>query len=150
MVAAFALGIFVLSRAFPTGGEGAPVTPSETTPPAGATSPAPEVATESPAPTTREPSEIRVQVLNGTDVQGLADDTAGLLEDEGYDVREIADAQNKPYEITEIFFKRGFEADAQALADTYFPGAELKDTAPDAPVSITVILGLDYAEQQGA
>lgn len=151
VVAAFVLGIFVLSRAFPTGGEGAPVTPSETGAPGGATSPAPEVTTESPAaPATHEPGEIMVQILNGTDVQGLAEDTAGVLEDDGYDVQTIGDAQNKPYEISEIFFKRRFEADAQALAETYFPGAELKDTAPDADVSITVILGVDYAEQQAS
>ena len=147
VIAAFALGIFVLSKAFPSGGEAVPITPTQTTPPpATGASPAPEVTTEPETPPTHEPSEIAIQVLNGTDVQGLAEDTAALLEDEGYEVTTIEDAQNKPYEVTEIFFKKRFEADAEVLRDSYFPGAELQDTAPDAPEDITVIVGLDYAE----
>jgi hypothetical protein len=150
VVAALALGIFVLSRAFPSGEEAAPVTPGgpATTAPPAETSPPPEQTTPD-APQTHEPSEVSIQVLNGTDVAGLGAETAEVLEAEGYDVPTIEDAQNKPYEVTEIFFKRQFEADAQALRDRFFPGAELQNTAPDAAVSITVILGLDYAQAQG-
>jgi hypothetical protein len=150
VIAALALGIFVLSRAFPSGEEAAPVTPggAPTTAPPTGTSPAPD-ATTPEAPPTHQPSEISIQVLNGTDAAGLGQDTAELLEDEGYDVPTIGDAQNKPYEVTEIFFKRRFEADAAVLRDRFFPGAELHNTAPDAAVAITVILGLDYAQGQG-
>jgi hypothetical protein len=108
------------------------------------------VTTEPEAPATNEPGEIALQVLNGTDVSGLAADAAEILEADGYDVRTVDDAQNKPYEVTEIFFKRRFEADAQVLRDQYFPDATLQDAAPDAQVSITVIIGEDYADAQGA
>lgn len=151
VIAALALGIFVLSKAFPSGDEAAPITPSQPTEPtATGTTPSPEVTTEPDAPVTHEPSEIALQVLNGTEIGGLAADAAEVLEADGYDVVTVDDAQSKPYEVTEIFFKRAFEADAAALRDQYFPGAELQDTAPDASVSITVILGEDYAAEQGA
>lgn len=149
VVAALALGVFVLSKAFPTGGEAAPLSPSQPASPAGTeTTPPPEVTTEPEEPVTHEPSEIRLQVLNGTDEAGLAADAAEVLEVDGYDVRTVDDAPNKPYEVTEIFFKRAFEADAGVLRDQYFGGAELQDTAPDAQVSITIILGEDYAAAQ--
>jgi hypothetical protein len=150
VVAALALGVFVLSKAFPTGEEATPIAPSEAASPAAETTPPPEVTTEPEAPVTHEPSEIALQVLNGTDVAGLAADAADILETDGYDVRTVDDAPSKPYEVTEIFFKRAFEADAAAMRDQYFPGAELQDTAPDAQVSITVILGEDYATAQEA
>lgn len=150
VIAALALGIFVLSKAFPSGGEAAPITPTQTTPPpATGTSPAPDVTTEPQEPATNEPGDIRIQVLNGTDISGLAESTGEALQDDGYDVQTFGDAQNKPYEVTEIFYKRRFEADAAVLRDTYFPGAELMDTAPDAQVDVTVIIGEDYAAAQG-
>lgn len=151
VIAALALGVFVLSRAFPSGDEAAPITPTQPVSPAATeTTPPPEVTTEPEAPATHEPSEIALQVLNGTDIGGLAADAAEILETDGYDVQTVDDAQSKPYEVTEIFFKRAFEADATILRDQYFPGAELQDTAPDAQISITIILGEDYAAEQGA
>jgi ribosome-associated toxin RatA of RatAB toxin-antitoxin module len=42
---------------------------------------------------------------------------AEVLETDGYDVVTVDDAPNKPYEVTEIFFKRAFEADAAALGN---------------------------------
>lgn len=151
VIAALALGVFVLSRAFPSGDEATPITPTQPASPADTeTTPPPEVTTEPEAPATHEPSEIALQVLNGTDIGGLAADAAEILETDGYDVRTVDDAQSKPYEVTEIFFKRAFETDATILRDQYFPGAELQDTAPDAQISITIILGEDYATEQGA
>jgi hypothetical protein len=151
VVAALALGVFVLSKAFPTDGAASPIGPSQPSSPAATetTSP-PEVTTEPEEQVTHEPSEIRLQVLNGTDVAGLASDAAEVLEADGYDVATVDDAPSKPYAVTEIFFKRAFEADAGVLRDQYFQGAELQDTAPDAQVSITVILGEDYAGAQEA
>ena len=151
VVAALALGVFVLSKAFPTGGEATPIAPSQPEPEAATeTTPPPEVTTEPEAPVTHEPSEIALQVLNGTDVGGLAADAAEILETDGYDVRTVDDAENKPYEVTEISFKRAFEADAAVLRDQYFQGAELLDAAPDAQAQITIILGEDYATAQEA
>ena len=151
VVAAIALGVFVLSRAFPTGDQASPVAPLQpVSPTATETTPPSEVTTEPEAEPTHDPSEIALQVLNGTDVAGLAADAAEVLEADGYDVRTIDDAPSKPYAVTEIFFKRRFETDAGVLRDQYFQGAELQNTAPDAQVSITVILGEDYAVAEEA
>jgi hypothetical protein len=150
VVAALALGVFVLSKAFPTDGAATPIRPSQPSSPAATETPPPEVTTEPEAPETHEASEISLQVLNGTDVAGLAADAAEVLEADGYDVATVDDAPSKPYAVTEIFFKRAFEGDAGVLRDQYFQGAELQDTAPDAQVSITVILGEDYVAAQEA
>jgi LytR cell envelope-related transcriptional attenuator len=152
VLAAVILGVFVLSKAFPTGGQAAPVVPEEpvTTP-----SPTTPPATEDQgggggggggAQEQHDPSDIRIQILNGTDVSGLAADTEVMLEEEGYRVPTVADAANKPVERTTIAFKRAFRADAEALRDRFFPDAQLETAAPDADADITVTLGVDYAE----
>jgi hypothetical protein len=153
VIAAFALGIFVLSKAFPgSGDEAAPVTPGTTaTSPAETptTSPDTQVTTEPPASETHDPSEVTVQILNGTDVAGLAEETAALLEDEGYDVPTFGNAQ-QDYEATQIFFRPRFEPDAQSLQERFFSTGELSRGAPNADADITIVLEEDYAEQEAA
>jgi LytR cell envelope-related transcriptional attenuator len=155
VVAAVVLGVFVLSKAFPSGDQGTvPVTPDET-----ATSPTP---TTPPAdgeqgggggggqPETHDPADIRVQVLNDTDVSGLAADTAALLEEEGYQVPTVDDYQGD-VERTTIFFRPPFRADAEALRDSMFPTAQLEEADPDLRgVDLTVVLAEDYVEAQEA
>jgi hypothetical protein len=146
---AVALGIFVLSKAFPGSGQaiteepGAPASP--TAPAATAISPPQTRA----SPQVSEPSEVSVQILNGTSVSGLADETRLVLEDAGYDVLTIGNA-NRSYETTTLFYHPKSQADAEALAQQFFPGAILEETAPDADVDVTVIIGADYAETQEA
>jgi hypothetical protein len=152
VVAAVVLGVFVLAKAFPTGDQTTvPVTPED-----GPTTPAP---TSPPATDeggggggggagqeTHDPADIVLQVLNGTDVSGLAADTQAMLEEEGYRVPTATDAQNKPVERTEIAYKRAYKADAAVLRDQFFADAQLVVAAPDADADITVTLGVDYAE----
>lgn len=156
-MAAVVLGVFVLSKAFPTGGE----TPGTVTPEQVPTTPVPTSppATEEgggggggggAAQETHDPADIVLQVLNGTDVSGLAADTQALLEEEGYRVPTATDAQNKPVEQTEIAYKRAYKADAGVLRDQFFAGAQLVVAAPDADADITVTLGVDYAESAEA
>ena len=143
------------SKAFPSGDEGAaPVSPggTETSVATSPTSPPPTSpagdgggggnggSTEEP----RDPSEVELQVLNGTDVAGLADETRQVLEDAGYKVLTIGNAQGT-YETTQITYLRKARADAEALAEQFFPGAQLETATPDTQVDITVILGDDYA-----
>lgn len=155
VLAAVVLGVFVLSKAFPSGGEAIPPTtpgqPSPTTPSPTAASPTGEEtagggeATQEP----HDPADIRTQILNGTDVSGLAADTQTLLEDAGYDVVTVGDAQNKPVERTIITYARRFRADAEVLQTEFFADAELQQAAPDADADVTVTLGVDFAEAQG-
>ena len=145
---AVALGIFVLSKAFPGSEQAITEEPG-----APATVPAPPPAISPPptraSPQVSEPSEVSIQVLNGTTVSGLADDTRLVLEDAGYDVLTIGNA-NRSYETTTLFYHPRSRVDAEALAQQFFPGAILEETAPDADVDVTVIIGADFAERAAA
>ena len=154
VVAAIALGLLVLSKAFLPGDSVPPTTPVEqdttltTAPTSPATTAAPPIRTQ---PSPLDPSEIKLQVLNGTEVSGLAGDTAELLEDAGYDIQAIGDAETS-YEITTLFHKPKRKADAELLKLQFFPGAELQIADDDVKVDITVNIGADYAagQEEGA
>jgi hypothetical protein len=157
VVAAVVLGVFVLSKAFPTDGqttvpvttEDVPTTPVPTSPPAtdggGGGGGGGGAGQE-----THDPADIVLQVLNGTDVSGLAADTQAMLKEEGYRVPTATDAQNKPVERTEIAYKGAYKADAGVLRDQFFADAQLMVAAPNADADITVTLGVDYAESAEA
>ena len=149
VVAALALGFFVLSKAFPTGDGGPVTTPGGDT---GTISPLPSPSiAESPtrkAPEPRDPSQIKVQVLNGTEVAGLAGDAAEILEESGYDIVTVDDAE-APYDTTTVFHVPKRRVDAQLLRDAYYPTAVLEVADPDTKVDITVILGTDFSESAG-
>ena len=163
VVAALALGVFVLSKAFPSGdggvttvtpgGGGGETTISESPSPSPATSPqgggGGGGGGGGDSGEAREPSEVELYVLNGTDVSGLADSTQDVLEEAGYRVLTVGNAQGGPYETSVIRFKKRFRADAELLRDQFFPGASLEQAAPDAQAQVTVILGDDYAAAQG-
>jgi hypothetical protein len=146
VVAALALGFFVLSKAFPSGSDtpaGTPGEPAITT--SSAVSP-----TVTPSPTRQiqepsDPSDISVQVLNGTEVAGLAGDTADILGEAGYDVKTVGDAETA-YETTTIFYVPKRKVDAQLLQQAFFPTAVLEVAEEDVKVDVTVILGSDYAD----
>lgn len=144
-MAALALGFFVLSKAFPSGDDASTSTPGGgavvTSPPV--TSPSVVQSTGKQPPEPRPFDEVKVQVLNGTDVSGLAADTAELLEDAGYDVRTIGDAETN-YEVTTIFYVPKRKVDAQTLQAAYFPTAILEVADEDIKVDITVNIGSDY------
>lgn len=148
VVAALALGFFVLSKAFPSG-DGAPTTtPGATDPTSPPVSPSPTGSPTRDVPQPLDPSEIEVQVLNGTEVSGLAADTAELLEAEGYNVGTIGDAETA-YDQTTIFHLRKRKVDAQVLQQVFFSTAVLEIAEDDTKVDITVTLGSDYAESAG-
>jgi LytR cell envelope-related transcriptional attenuator len=147
VAAALALGFFVLSKAFPSGDAPSTTTPGEqqeTLTTAAPVSPSPTDKPPRAAPEAKDPSEITLQVLNGTDVSGLASDTAQLLEEQGYQISTIADAETS-YEVTTLFHKPKAKADAQFLADAIFSGAVLEVADDDIKVDITVNIGADYA-----
>ena len=149
VVAAIALGLLVLSKAFLPGESAPPTTPVDvdttlTTPPTSPATTAPPIRTQ---PSPLDPSEIKLQVLNGTEVSGLASDTAELLEGAGYEIVTIEDAETS-YEVTTLFHKPKRKADAELLKLQFFPGAELQVADEDVKVDITVNIGADYAATQ--
>lgn len=149
VVGALALGFLVLSKAFPSG-DGAPVTTPGEQQETLTTLPTPPPETETPGRTPPSPldaSEITIQVLNGTDVSGLASDTAELLEEAGYQISTIADAETS-YDVTTIFHKPKRKVEAQILQGGFFPTATLEVADEDVKVDITVNVGADYAATQ--
>jgi hypothetical protein len=158
VVGAVVLGVFVLTKAFPEGGTearvGAP--PAATTSPTAPVTVAPPATVppttpgESPPATTPVSLEgVTVQVLNGTNEDGLAAGTAQDLEQLGVEIISVGNAA-RTYPITTLFFRPSdSEPIAQALAETQFPGAKLEPATnnlePD--VQVTVVLGEDFAAQ---
>lgn len=148
VVAAVVLGVFVLSKAFTSGDEAEPAGQpgdgiTETTPPPTSSPPA-DGETSAPV----DLQGVVVQVLNGTDEQGLAAATAKKLEALGLRIVKIENAA-KDYEVTTLFYRPDSRAIARELKRLEFPGARLQSTTNDlAPnVQVTIALGADYAER---
>ena len=85
---------------------------------------------------------IRVRLLNGTDVSGLAAKTAELLTENGYDVLETGNAEKKS-DTTLILDHRGQSRRAERVSSVL--GGGVISAAPDGEneADVTVILGRD-------
>lgn len=156
VIAAVVLGVFVLTKAFPEEGTNGqtqiPVTsspsPDVTSSPTTVTPTTSPGQTQSPAaPVSLE--GVTVQVLNGTNEDGLAASTAQNLEQLGVKISGVGNAA-RTYPITTLFFRPSdSQPIAEALAQAEFPGAKLEPATnnlePD--VQVTVVLGDDYAAQ---
>lgn len=151
VVAAVVLGVFVLSKAFPTGSDDGPR----------AQPPVPTTPTESPEPTESPPDQmptpepgrspevqgVPIQVQNGTDETGLAAATAEDLQALGYSIESVGNAPRN-YDETTLFFQKGSRLEAEHLRDTFFGGQAVLeriagDQNPD--IRLVVVLGFDYA-----
>ena len=161
VVAAVVLGIFVLSKAFPTGGQvadgsqepGAGIeeeAPAETPPEEEEEAPPPEE--EEPAPERSPDVEgVALQVQNGTGVTGLAAATSEDLESLGYSIDSVGNAA-RSYEETTLFFRGGSRPEARHLRDTFFKGRaqlERMQAEQNGNIRIVVVLGQDFADRQG-
>lgn len=150
MIVAVVLGIFVLSKAFPTGGVSVPTdvaTPEEDG--GGGEEPGPlpsPTQTPTPGGTGARPDigDVTVKVLNGAGITGLAEDYTNQLGEAGWDVQEPANA-TRPYERTTIVYKAEARQAADFLRQRQLPRAQLERAPKDADVDITVVLGSDAA-----
>jgi hypothetical protein len=147
-------GIFVISRAFP---EPAPGGPGG----GGTSSESPTPSTSPTKPPKQEPSPqiagVVLGVYNGTDVTGLAGETAIKLENKyGYDVPtepgHVGDTPTKPVAVTTLFYRTDQDkVEAQALADGFFKGLNVQiqklESGANIPkdVQVAIYLGNDYA-----
>jgi hypothetical protein len=96
------------------------------------------------------PSEraVRVQILNGCGVKGLAQRAASAMRVRGFDVRDTRNAPKKeiiPW--TRIYDRSGRRADAEQVADSLGVdrtriGTDSSAVQPD--IDVTVVLGMDY------
>ena len=145
LVAAVVLGVFVLARAFPTGDDGG--TPGAAT---NQTPTSPATTTTKPPPT-KPPRKGRikgvvVQVLNATDITGLAGSTTETLEEAGYTAEIPADAPEDSDE-TIIYYRPDSKPDAELMQRRFFDQATLKKATVDQSpgVQLTVVLGSDFS-----
>ncbi len=89
------------------------------------------------------PSTISVEILNGTDVTGLARRTKQLYERYGFDVVSFDNADRTDQENTIVIDRQGDPAAAQRAAEII--RAPRVDSEPvDSPIDVTIILGRDF------
>ncbi|MGY1708220.1 LCP family protein [Geodermatophilus sp. SYSU D00758] len=101
-------------------------------------------AAETPAaPETVAPSQVSVEVFNGSGVPGLAAEAAAELEGAGFTVSSTGNADATDYEVTEIRHAAGDEALARTLADR-IPGATTVESEDPATGTVHLVLGSDF------
>lgn len=162
IVALLVVGAAVLANGFADGGSalepgGGPSGSAAASEPAsgspsGSTSP-----TASPTPTPQPPSDVLIQVFNGTNVAGLGATAETFLADKGYTINAGAlDAPSKPVPKTIVYFRGGPEAaqnesNATRMAKKYFKGAKVEELDPaigdlvEPKTQVVVVVGDDYA-----
>ena len=87
-----------------------------------------------------------IEVLNGTDVTGLARRAANLLQSYGYEIVRIDNADHDEYTNTVVIDRRGKLETAERLGELLSCRRSLTeyDADADAAVDITVVLGRDF------
>lgn len=94
------------------------------------------------------PGEVRVEVLNGSGVEGLAAEIAGLLEREGFQVVSTGNADHFNYTATQVI-ALGENVEKARAAALHIPGtgvSMLHRYDPEAGIDVKVIIGSDYLE----
>jgi len=90
---------------------------------------------------------VAVQVLNGTNVNGLAGVVADKLKGKGYKIYAVSNAGKSTYATTVIYYEKGQKNRAEYMEQHYLQGAQVKAAGNlfTAPVQLTVIAGSDQA-----
>jgi len=90
---------------------------------------------------------LRVEILNGCGIKGLASKTAAFLRRKGYDVRDFRNADSKSIEHTTILVRSGDRSHGEELASTIALPLEMILMEEDpalVDVDISLVLGEDY------
>jgi len=87
---------------------------------------------------------IRIEVLNGTEVTGLAGRTAALYRSYGFDVVAVGNAEESERENTVVVDRVGNELFAQRAADVIRAPVAEAEGLGQSPVDVTIILGRDF------
>lgn len=87
--------------------------------------------------------DVKIVVLNGCGIPGIAGKTAAMLKSNGYREVTAADADRKDYPQTVVYYKdNSLKNHAKAIAKM-LRGSVKTAEQPSAPSDITIILGLD-------
>ncbi len=148
---AVALGVVLLQATDESGAPsptiGAPVGSEPTTT---TTTTAEDGSGGSDGGTLRPAGQVQVLVLNAARIEGAAGRTTEELEALGHPTLPPGNAPTQPDTI--VFFKPGFELEAEAIADTVSPVAftePLRDPPPFAGTEnadVVVVLGTDFSD----
>ncbi|HOB87271.1 MAG TPA: LCP family protein [Bacillota bacterium] len=92
------------------------------------------------------PEEIRVEVLNGTTIPGLAARLSAALEAEGFEVAGIGNADSADYEQTQVI-ALGTSVDKARTVALFVPEASmLHRPDPEATVDVRIIIGRNFEQ----
>lgn len=105
--------------------------------------PEPAPAPTSEAPPTVAPSDITVEVYNGSGTSGLAGSASTALAGLGFGVGTTGNADSMDYEVTEVRYAAGDEALATAVAATV-PGAVPTATEDVTAGTVQLVIGSDF------
>jgi anionic cell wall polymer biosynthesis LytR-Cps2A-Psr (LCP) family protein len=89
---------------------------------------------------------VSIQILNGTNVTGLARRAASVFQSFGYDVGSLGNAENDEDQKTVVIDRKGFPELAQKVAELIQCERVLTQLEPstDQSIDVTVILGKDF------
>lgn len=107
---------------------------------------------EKPSPTAPLPKDVKVQVLNGCGVRGIAARIRGVLRERGFDVMSFGNAKRQNYAESQIIIRsRGVFGDqaADILAESLGITPDQISRVEDASlvdINLTVVIGSDYTQ----
>lgn len=143
VIAAIALGVFLLARGFDGSDEAATDASSgeteaesstdgeteESTEPGTSTTTTTTTTTTAPPVVTHLPGDVKVAVMNGTGVRGRAGRTADTLNATGY-VTAAKNTQQDRVETSVIYYRPGYGDDAKAVASVLGAPPDIITPAP--------------------
>ena len=94
----------------------------------------------------KDPSEIRVRVLNGVGIAGLASEISSELQALGYEVLEPGNYPILPQ--SRVWYAEGFEGEALQLA-AEFPDARVEPADADLDVDGDIVVVLGESHEDG-
>ncbi len=101
--------------------------------------------TATPVPVEVKKEDLKIQVLNGSGIPGVAGKLKTLLEEKGYTVSDTGNADNYDYETTEIQVKSGKDEILKVLEtdlkEDYSLNASPETLSDDVPYDARIIIG---------
>jgi hypothetical protein len=104
----------------------------------------PDVLTAETAPSTKPPSGIRVEVLNGSGQEGVGGKVAAVLRDAGFQVISVRNADRFDYPRTLVAARGSDVGRARAVAHKLDGSQIIRQRAP-VDWDVTVVVGRDQA-----
>jgi LCP family protein required for cell wall assembly len=104
---------------------------------------APAEPTQAAAPETVAPSQVSVNVYNGSGVSGVAKSAAADLQAQGFTVAQTGNADSTEYTATEIRYAAGDQALASTLAKAV-PGVTMSQSDEPTGGTVDLVIGSDF------